>query len=162
MRDGESSRASSRPSSPEDGGHDHVAIGLEGPLQQLLRIRIVVDDEDRVDPVRNQPLLPVVDLGHGLRRLEGVHRGRQLDGEGRSLAELRADGDVATHHLAEASADGQTETGAAEVPGGRVIGLGELLEDVLQLVGGDADAGVADRQEDPVAAVSPLVGGRSG
>ena len=46
--------------------------------------------------------------------------------------------------LHQALADGKPQAGAAEPPGHRGIGLGEGLEEPLQVRGRDADARVAD------------------
>ena len=53
---------------------------------------------------------------------------RQLDDEGRALAQLALDLDLAAHQLRQLAADGQAQPGAAEPPRGRGVGLGELLE----------------------------------
>ena len=57
------------------------------------------------------------------------------------------------HHLAKAAADDEAEpspTVFARRPGG---GLGELLEQLTHLLGRHADAGVRNRERDPIAAV---------
>ena len=68
----------------------------------------------------------------------------QVDGEGGAVSRFTGDGDVAAHHLAEAAADGQTETRAPILAGSGVIPLDEGLEELFDLLGGQADAGVAD------------------
>jgi hypothetical protein len=45
--------------------------------------------------------------------LRSIHNSRQPDREGRAVARLTFDHDVSTHHLAEPSADHETEAGAA-------------------------------------------------
>src|SRR5262249_18820651 len=49
--------------------------------------------------------------------------------------------------------DGQAEAGAAVLPGGRGISLGELLEQLGLLLGCHADAGIGHGDLDPVASV---------
>ena len=44
----------------------------------------------------------------------------------------------------ELAGDGEPEAGAAVTPRGRLVGLGEALEDPLLRLGRDADAGVLD------------------
>ncbi len=56
------------------------------------------------------------------------------------------DREVAAHQAAELAADGQAEAGAAEPAGGRGIGLREGLEELAELFGRHADAGVADAE----------------
>ena len=64
--------------------------------------------------------------------------------------------DLAAHELDEAPADGQAQAGAAEAPRGGGVGLRERLEQHVELLGRDADAGVAhlEAQRRPVV---PLV-----
>src|SRR5215475_5084224 len=76
----------------------------------------------------------------------------QMHGEHRTLARLARHRDVAAHHLAELSADHEAETRAA-VLARRLRGrLGELLEQLAHLLLRHADAGIGDRERDPVAA----------
>jgi hypothetical protein len=72
------------------------------------------------------------------------------------------DGDAAAEQLAQAAADGEAEAGAAEAAGGGVVDLGEGVEHGLELVGGDADAGVGDADGDLVAPGGRLVAGGEG
>ena len=71
---------------------------------------------------------------------------RQFDGEGGAFAFDAGGGDGAAHQLGELAADRQAQARAAEPAGRRGVGLGELVEEVGQLVRGDADAGVVHRQ----------------
>jgi len=48
--------------------------------------------------------------------------------------------------LAEASGDGQPQTGAAIIVRGRIVRLAEFFEDMIQLVRGNTDASVIDRK----------------
>ena len=61
--------------------------------------------------------------------------------------------DVAAHHLAEGARQRQSEAGAAELPCRRCVSLRERLKEPHDLVGGEADAGVRDAEDDPVVAV---------
>src|SRR4051794_7192384 len=68
------------------------------------------------------------------------------NGEGGTLASLALDRDVAAHHLAEASTDGQPEAGAAVLARGRGLGLSEGLEQPRHLVRSHADPRVAHHE----------------
>ena len=52
--------------------------------------------------------------------------------------------DAAAHQLDQSPGDGQPEARAAITPGGRTIGLGETLEEMLGLAGRDADARIVE------------------
>lgn len=75
-----------------------------------------------------------------------VFRKREAGGEteGAALARCAADRDLATHQLDQLAADGETQPGAAETPGNAAVGLGEWGEEVLLLLGRNANAGIAD------------------
>ncbi len=77
-------------------------------------------------------------------------RGSQLDCEGkaRSAAIGRGDCDVAAHEIDQAACDRQTEARAFVAAGRGCIDLAELVEDRVELVGGDADARVLDGESD--------------
>jgi hypothetical protein len=75
------------------------------------------------------------------RRRRDSHR--QLDPEGRTAAGHALDPDLPTHQLGEPLADGQPEPGAAVLARGRSVDLRERLEQLRQVLGRDADAGVA-------------------
>ncbi len=66
--------------------------------------------------------------------------------EGRALVGLALRPDPAAHPLGQALADGQAEPGAtvAAIRGG--VHLAERLEEAVEAVGGDADAGVPDHE----------------
>src|SRR5437588_403828 len=66
--------------------------------------------------------------------------------EGGALADLAFNPDFAAHQVDQARGDGQTQAGAAVFPRRRAVGLNEGLENRLQPVGWDADAGVGDRK----------------
>ena len=51
--------------------------------------------------------------------------------------------EFSTHHLRKFGGDGKPQTRAAETPRGRSIRLHEWLENKRQLLGGNADAGIA-------------------
>jgi len=78
---------------------------------------------------------------------------RQVHRKDRALARLARHGHVSAHHARELARDGQAEAGAAVLPGGRGIGLGELLEQLGLLLRRHADASVGDRELNPVATV---------
>src|SRR6516225_4324771 len=81
---------------------------------------------------------------------------RQAHGEHRALARLARHGHVTAHHARELAGDGKAEPGAAEALRGHPIGLTKLLEQLSLLLRGHADAGVSDREFDPVASVGHL------
>jgi hypothetical protein len=78
---------------------------------------------------------------------------RQPHREHRALARLARHGHVATHHARELAGDGEAEAGAAKALSGRGIGLAELLEQLSLLLRSHANAGVSDRELNPVATV---------
>ena len=59
-------------------------------------------------------------------------------------ADLALQPDLPAHHLDQPGRDRQAQPRAAVLAGGRSVRLGEGLEELLLLVGGDADARVAD------------------
>ena len=68
--------------------------------------------------------------------------------ESRPLSQLTLDSQIATHRVSQIAAYRQSETGAllrgCETP----AELDERLEDRRELLGGDADAGIADGHAD--------------
>lgn len=68
-----------------------------------------------------------------------------------------AGGDIAVHEANELAADGKAEACAAEAAGDRGVGLGEGLEEVGDLVFGEADAGVADGAAEGTAGVLSIL-----
>jgi hypothetical protein len=84
-------------------------------------------------------------------RLITLYPPRHADRESRAATGRAFDCDVAAHHLAEAATDDEAEAGAAVFAARGRIDLGEFLEQFAHLLGGHADAGVGDRDGDPVA-----------
>ena len=74
----------------------------------------------------------------------GARPKRQREVERAAPADLALEPDLPAHHLDQAGRDRQAQPGAAVLAGRRGVGLGERLEEPLLLLGGDADAGVAD------------------
>src|SRR5262249_7708930 len=70
---------------------------------------------------------------------------RQAHGEHRAFALLARHGHVTAHHARELAGDGEAETGAAEAPRSRGIGLAELLEQLCLLLRCHANAGIDHR-----------------
>lgn len=62
--------------------------------------------------------------------------------------------DLAAHQFDLMAADADAEAGAAELARGRGVGLAETLEQPIDGVGGDADAGVFDGEAPPGARVA--------
>jgi hypothetical protein len=73
--------------------------------------------------------------------------------EDRSFARFACHRHVAAHHARELARDGEAEPGAAEALSGRGIGLGKFFEHLRLLLRRHADAGVGDRQLNPITAV---------
>ena len=69
---------------------------------------------------------------------------RQVERERRALPRLRRDFDLAVVQLDEVARQREPEAGPARARPAAVFGLVELVEDPLQLVGGDADSLVGD------------------
>ena len=67
----------------------------------------------------------------------------QLEPEGRSLLEPAFDADPAAHQLGELLDDREAEAAAAVAARARAVDLREGVEDRVELLLGDADAGVA-------------------
>src|ERR1700680_3347534 len=84
------------------------------------------------------------------------------DGEARSTTEFAFDGDIAAHHATEILAERETKAGPAIFAGGRRLGLIEVLEELLQIVRAYSNAGVADRDSDPVFRIALLTGDLKG
>ena len=114
---------------------------VETPASQLFQQdfavdRIVVDDQ--------HPGAGDVDR-HGRRgRARRMRRHRRGEPEDRAAADLALDADLAAHQIDQPRGDGEAEAGAFVTAGGRAVDLREFLEDGLQLVRRDADAGVLD------------------
>ena len=70
--------------------------------------------------------------------------GGDVHGEGAALAEFAGDGDIAAEGLGDAAADGQSQAGAAVLTRHGGVRLHEGIEDGLELLRGDAHAGVDD------------------
>ena len=84
--------------------------------------------------------------GGGLRRRHDAVAAFQPGGEpeGAALAGLAVHAHLAAHQLGDAPGDHQAQAGAAVLAGGGGVHLLEGVEQVAELVRGDADAGVAD------------------
>jgi DNA-binding transcriptional LysR family regulator len=89
---------------------------------------------------------------------------RQPDREGRATAGLALDRNVAAHHLTEAPTDGEAKASAAVFARGGRGRLRKLLEQLTHLLHRHSDAGIGNRENDPVAAVLLLLvsGNREG
>ena len=102
--------------------------------------RVVVDDEHA------QPFERL-----GFRRNRDELRTRRLverhgEMERAAASDFAFDPQPAAHQLDQPQRNRQPEARAAEAARRRAVGLGEGLEDVLLLVGGNADAGIADAE----------------
>ena len=113
---------------------DHASPRFK-PAGQLLALADVLIDDQHMG------------VGQGGRcQVDGAIRRLEWNGEPEFAAQSRGalDTDLTIHGVDQLTGDGQAETGAAELAGGRTIGLGEGVEDPCLLGEGDADAGVAD------------------
>src|SRR5262249_20024578 len=81
---------------------------------------------------------------------------RQAHREHRPFARLARHGHVSAHHARELAREGKAEPRPAVAARGQGIWLGEVLEQLRLLFGGQADAGIRDGKLDPVAAVRHL------
>src|SRR5262249_15795758 len=77
----------------------------------------------------------------------------QAHREYRALARLARHGHVAAHHARELAREGEAEPRAAEALRRGGIRLAELLEQLCLLLSGHTNAGVSDRELDPLATV---------
>ena len=84
--------------------------------------------------------------GPGPRGLGPGGDERQADQEGRPLAEAALHLDRAREPLHDEAADRQAQARAAVLPAGGGVLLGEGLEEAVEVVGADAETGVADGQ----------------
>ena len=112
---------------------------LEVSAENFACVGVVVDNQhagpDQL--ARCRPLR----LGELLCDTEG-----DLEEEGAALCGFALGPDATLHELHKLPADGEAETGAAELAGGGVVGLREGLKEATHLLFRDADAGVADRE----------------
>src|SRR5229473_8500325 len=76
-------------------------------------------------------------------------RQRQCDGHGGTLINLALQGDLAGMQFDETLDDRQPEAGAFVAPLIGLAGLEERIADPLEIVGRDADAGIADAEHQP-------------
>ena len=146
------------------GGADHPVARLrEVLLEQQDDVRVVVDRQDQPAAARAHLARARLELFGGRsgdRLLVGRARQgpaiseRQAEREAGTRTKRALQRDVAAQEPREPPADRQAEAGAAVLPGAAAVDLAELLEDQLQLIGGDADAGVRDRDGDGLAAAA--------
>ncbi len=120
--------------------------GEPKPLQRVEqdgpRDGVVLDHQDpdvgRVDLARQVAAGP----GAGVADQDG-------EGERAALAENALHRDLTAHQLDELPADRQAQSGAAEAPGGRTVGLGKRPEQLADLLRRHADPGVGDLDLQP-------------
>src|SRR6185312_7476082 len=115
----------------------------------------------RMFPSRASACSRSISAGGGVRRPRGgAHmmrrRGRldhQIEAESASRTDPARHFDVTSHELYVAAADRQAEPGAtAALPLGNLL---EGLEDGLELIGGNADAGILDLESQPLRLGTP-------
>ncbi len=100
--------------------------------------RVVVDHQDtRAPQLRGRRQR----VGQG--RLQGeVQQEREIAAASQRALHMQ----LAAHDRHQAPHDGEPQAGAPVAPGGGRVRLAELLEDHVELVGGDADPRIADRE----------------
>src|SRR5437762_5050571 len=131
------------------GAGDVGAGALQHPHNQLARIGVVLDDENRA-PAEQRRHVEVADrhCGRGCR-LDRPIAGRQPDREGGAAA---LTGTRRRHRpamqLHDVPDDGEAETEAAVGAGQRRVGLPESIEDERQHVAMNADTAVGDLEFD--------------
>jgi hypothetical protein len=130
-------RAEPTTASPEGLGsvrrlEDDIAVGPQAQHRQAAHVRLVLDDEDGLGTGRHRAAAPPRE-GVG-----GAGLSRQVDAEGRALARLGVDADVAAHLPDDAMARGQAEARALA----QLLGREERLEQVRPDLVGHADSGV--------------------
>jgi hypothetical protein len=81
---------------------------------------------------------------------------RRAHREDGALARVARHGHVAAHHARELARKGKAEPRPAVAARGQRVCLGELLEQLRLLFGGQADAGIRDGKLDPIASVRHL------
>ena len=108
-----------------------------GAQQQFTGYRVVIGDQQAQVGVQGV-------AGRTQTGLLG-HFQFDIEPEAAALADLALHPQLAAHQLDQALADHQAQAGTTETPGGRGLGLGEAVEDTGQLLGADADAGIAHR-----------------
>ena len=85
-----------------------------------------------------------------------MHAARQAHCKSRAFARLAHHRHIAAHHAGELAREGKTEPRPAVAARGQGIRLGELLEQLGLLFGGQADAGIRDGKLDLIAPVRHL------
>ena len=129
-------------------GADHC-LGADPPPRQLLLedqpvVLVVVDDQH---PPTGQPAAGVLVVGVDARtRGLAEVRGEPEDG---AAAGVGLEPDLAAQRVDDLARDRQPEPGAAVPARGRGVGLGERLEEVVDLRGVDPDPGVGDAHAEP-------------
>src|SRR5262249_16693278 len=106
--------------------------------------------ETRPSLTASPPIEKTIGMVAPLISLPAARQGHRKD---RALAWLARHGHVATHHAREFAGNGKTEPRATVALCGRGVGLDELLEQLCLLLKSHADAGVGDRELDPVVTV---------
>ena len=124
----------------------HLHAELLQLLAQHMQVDAVIVHHQGVTPLKT---------GRGLVAAFADHRQLHREVEAGTLAGLAFDADFAAHHLHQLTGDRQAQPGAAVLARGGAVGLGEGIEQLVDLLLGDADAGVDDR-ELQAAAIVPV------
>jgi len=118
-------------------------------LQKKNGVRKNVKSRARTGAVQRRGAEGITAVAHDVVGLDGeVKRG--------AFADLAFHGNGAAHAFAETFGDNQAEAGAAAAAFGRRVYLAERTEKLVDLVGGNADAGVADGEVDAHIAVDAV------
>ena len=111
--------------------------------------RLIIDEQDaqRLAGL-GQFLRHLVHVGcrHGRLGVLGAALENAGEPEGAALARFAFDAHFTAHQGGQALGDGQPQAGAAELAGGRAVGLDEGFEQLVAGLGRQADAGIAHRK----------------
>ena len=153
------------------GGADHpVARIRQVLLEQQDDVRVVVDRKYQPAATRSHLARDRLELfgGRGGDRLllrrarqDAAISDRQAEREAGTRTRLALQRDIAAQEPREPPADRQPEPRAAILPGAAAVHLAEFLEHQLQLIQGNADAGVRDRDGDVLVAAPHIDGDRA-
>ena len=127
-------------------GREHAdAERAQQVFEREPRVGLVVDHQ-------NPHHIGARQCGRGRGRRHGERKARRED-EARAVAGRALDPDRAAHQLDDALGDREAEPGAAVATRCRAVGLGEFLEQPLDLFGRHADARIANREAQRLGAV---------
>jgi hypothetical protein len=122
--------------------HERPMLAREHGRDHLLVHDVVFGNEDVHVGQRNGGLLDRGGGSDGRSQLQ-----RQLEAKKASFADGALRPQAATHQVYQSLADGESQAGSTEAASVGAIGLGEGIEDEVQFVGGNSDAGIFHGKE---------------